>query len=57
MIQVTSTYQHLVKAIKISHGFGTRKSIGVLALALLAAYALTIALGILQALFLPPVWL
>lgn len=46
-----------VKAIKASHGFGTRKSIGVLALALLAAYALTIALGILQALFLPPVWL
>ena len=47
----------LVKAIKISHGFGTRKSVGVLALALLAAYALAIALGILQALFLPPVWL
>ena len=41
-----------VKAIKISHGFGTRKSIGVLALALLAAYALTTALGILHALFL-----
>ena len=45
-----------VKAIKASHGFGTRKSIGVLVLAAGAAYALVVASGILQSLLWPPVW-
>ena len=44
-----------VKATRISHGFGTGKAVGVLALAAVTTYALTIALGILNGLFLPPV--
>ena len=46
-----------VKATRISHGFGTGKAVGVLALAAVTTYALTIALGILKGLFLPPAWL
>lgn len=46
----------LVKAIKISHGFGTGKTVGVLALAIALTYAFTIAFGILQTLFLELVW-
>ena len=38
-----------VKAIKISHGFGTEKSIGVLALAIGAAYALVVVRGTINA--------
>ena len=46
-----------VKATRISHGFGTGKAAGVLALAAVTTYALTIAPGILKGLFLPPAWL
>ena len=46
-----------VKATRISHGFRTGKAVGVLALAAVTTYALTIALGILKGLLLPPAWL
>ncbi len=46
-----------VKATKISHGFGTGKAVGVLALAIAATYAFTVALGILKGLFLSHAWL
>ena len=44
----------LVKAMKISHGFGTSRAVGVVALAAAATYALAIALSLLREFFLSP---
>ena len=46
-----------VKATKVSHGFGTGKAVGILALAIVATYAFAVALGILKGLFLQHAWL
>ena len=43
-----------VKAMKVSHGFGTGKAVGVVALTAAAAYAFGAALATLHGLFLPP---
>ena len=42
-----------VKAMKVSHGFGTGKAVGVVALTAAAAYAFGAALATLHGLFLP----
>ena len=48
------TFVLFVKAMKISHGFGTGKAVGVVALATAATYALVVVLAILGGLFLSP---
>ena len=45
-----------VKAMKILHGFGTGKAIGVVALAAAATYLITIAFTILGGIFVPFAW-
>ena len=46
-----------VKAMKISHGFGTGKAVGVVALAAAVTYFVTMTFAILQIIFVPFAWI